>query len=73
MTAFGLTTAASYAASDLIDWRLVALFVAGGVIGSVGGGKLAQQLSTRKAALTQVFAGIVASVGLYVVWRGFLG
>lgn len=73
VTAFGLTTAASYAASDLIDWRLVGLFVIGGVIGSVGGGQLAQHLSTRKAALTQVFAGIVASVGLYVVWRGVMG
>ncbi|MGE0701676.1 MAG: sulfite exporter TauE/SafE family protein [Hyphomicrobiaceae bacterium] len=73
VTAFGMTTAANYAASDLIDWRLVALFVAGGVLGSLVGGRLAQRLSTRKAALTQVFAGIVASAGLYVVWRGIAG
>ena len=73
VTAFGITTAANYAASDLIDWRLVALFVAGGVVGSVIGGRLAQHLSTQKAALTQVFAAIVASAGLYVVWRGLAG
>lgn len=73
VTAFGLTTAANYAASDLIDWRLVAMFVAGGILGSIAGGRLAQQLSTRKAALTQVFAGIVASAGLYIVVRGAVG
>ncbi len=73
VTAFGITTAANYAASDLIDWRLVVLFVIGGVAGSVVGGRLAQRLSTHKAALTQVFAAIVASAGLYVVWRGVAG
>ncbi len=73
VTAFGITTAANYAASDLIDWRLVALFVTGGIAGSIVGGKLAQRLSTQKAALTQVFAAIVASAGLYVVWRGIAG
>ena len=73
VTAFGITTAASYAASDLIDWRLVVLFVAGGVMGSVVGGQLAQRLATRKALLSRVFAGIVASAGVYVVWRGVAG
>jgi hypothetical protein len=73
VTAFGLTTAASYALSGFIDWRLVALFVAGGVLGSVAGGRLAHRLAGQKAALTQIFAGIVASAGLYVVWRGLEG
>ncbi|MDX2159571.1 MAG: sulfite exporter TauE/SafE family protein [Hyphomicrobiaceae bacterium] len=73
VTAFGITTAVSYAASGLIDWRLVALFVVGGILGSIAGGRLAQHLSSRKAALTQVFAVIVASAGLYVVWRGIAG
>lgn len=73
VTAFGITTAANYAASDLVDWRLVTLFVAGGIAGSVVGGQLAQRLSTHKTALTQVFAAIVATTGLYVVWRGIAG
>lgn len=73
VTAFGITTAANYAVSDLIDWRLVALFVAGGVLGSIVGGRLAHHLSTRKATLTRVFAGIVASAGFYIIWRGLMG
>ncbi len=73
VTAFGMTTAVNYAASDLIDWRLVALFVTGGAVGSVVGGRLASRLATRKATLTKVFSGIVASAGLYVVVRGLSG
>ncbi|MEZ5817457.1 MAG: sulfite exporter TauE/SafE family protein [Hyphomicrobiaceae bacterium] len=73
VTAFGITTAANYAMSDLIDWRLVALFVAGGVGGSFVGGRLAHHLSTQKATLTRVFAGIVASAGLYIIYRGITG
>jgi uncharacterized membrane protein YfcA len=33
VTAFGLTTAASYAASELVDWRLALLVIFGGAIG----------------------------------------
>jgi hypothetical protein len=73
VTAFGITTAANYALSDLIDWRLVALFVAGGIAGSAVGGRLAHRLAGHKTALGQVFAGIVASAGLYMVVRGVIG
>lgn len=73
VTAFGLTTAASYAASGLIDWRLVIFFVFGGVVGSLIGSRLAAKLAGRKGALAQVFAGIVAAAGVYVVWRGIVG
>jgi uncharacterized membrane protein YfcA len=73
VTAFGFTTAANYAASGLIDWRIVALFVTGGILGSFAGSRLAQRLSSHKAALAQVFAGIVASAGTYVLWRGLIG
>lgn len=72
VTAFGMTTAANYALSDLIDWRLVVLFVTGGVFGSLFGGGVASKLARRKQALTQAFAAIVASVGLYVVARGVI-
>ena len=73
VTAFGLTTAANYAASDLIDWRLVALFVAGGVVGSLGGRRYAVALAGRKDALTRVFAAIVAGAGLYIAGRSLFG
>jgi uncharacterized membrane protein YfcA len=71
VTAFGITTAASYALSGLVDWRIATLFVAGGVAGGIGGTMLAQRLSGHKTMLTRVFAGIVAAVGLYVVARGY--
>ena len=70
VTAFGLTTAANYAASDLIDWRLVALFVGGGILGGIAGGRLAAYLAPKKRALSVLFASVVAAVGLYVVARG---
>ncbi len=73
VTAFGLTTATNYALSGLVDWRLVALFVVGGVAGSMFGSRAAGHLATRKRRLTEVFAGLVATVGLYVIARGLLG
>lgn len=72
VTAFGLTTAANYALSDLIDWRLVVLFVSGGIVGGLAGGRLATALATQKRALSTVFAAVVATVGLYLVVRGMM-
>ncbi len=73
VTAFGFTTAVNYAISDLIDWRLVLMFVLGGTLGSIFGGRLATHLSRQRQTLSLVFAGIVASVGVYVVVRGLMG
>jgi len=72
VTAFGLTTAANYALSDLIDWRLVLLFVGGGFAGGLAGGRLATILAAKKRALSLVFAVVVAAVGVYVVVRGIV-
>jgi uncharacterized membrane protein YfcA len=72
VTAFGLTTAANYALSDLIDWRLVMLFVGGGIAGGLVGGQLATMLAAKKRALSIVFGVVVASVGVYVVVRGIM-
>jgi hypothetical protein len=72
VTAFGLTTAAVYALSDLIDWRLVVLFVGGGIVGALSGGQLATALATQKRALSIMFAVVVATVGVYVVVRGIM-
>jgi uncharacterized membrane protein YfcA len=69
--AFGLTTAANYALSGLIEWLLVAYFIGGGIIGGIGGQILAQKLSERKQALSAIFSGIVALVGIYIVIRGW--
>ena len=69
VTAFGLTTAASYAVSGLVDWPLATLFIFGGAIGGVFGIALAHRLASHKHSLTLTFSGIVIAVGLYVVAR----
>jgi uncharacterized protein len=70
VTAFGLTTAVSYAASDLVDWRLAGLFILGGAAGGFAGVALARRLSSYKHALTRIFSGVVIAVGIYVTLRG---
>jgi len=66
---FGLTTAASYAASDLIDWRITTFFVAGGIAGGLLGTLAARRLSARRATLNRIFAVVVILVGAFVTWR----
>lgn len=69
VTAFGLTTAASYAWSGLVDWQLAGLFVAGGVVGGLLGMQAAKSLARRRGVLTSVFAALIFVVGLYVLIR----
>lgn len=68
VTAFGLTTAANYAWSGLIDWPLAGVFIAGGVVGGFGGTALAGRLS-GKGMLTTVFAGLIFVVAAYMLWQ----
>lgn len=70
VAAFGLTTAGSYAASGLIDWRLSSLMVAGGVAGSMIGARANAKLWQRKGVLNGTFATVVIAVGIYVVAKG---
>ena len=69
VTAFGAATAVSYALSGLIDWRIAALFIAGGIIGGIGGGALGRLLAVRNGALATLLAGVIVAVGLFVVSR----
>ncbi|TWH26111.1 MULTISPECIES: sulfite exporter TauE/SafE family protein [unclassified Aminobacter] len=69
VTAFGLTTAASYAFSGLVDWPLAAVFIAGGVAGGMLGSVAAQRLSSRKGALNTAFALLVFAVAGYMLWQ----
>jgi hypothetical protein len=70
VAAFGATTAASYAASGLVDWPVAMLFVLGGAAGGVAGVRLAGNFALRKRTLTIVFSSVVAVVGVYLVARG---
>ena len=69
VTAFGLTTAASYAWSGLISWQLAGLFVAGGLAGGLIGTRSAQLLAGRRGALNIVFAVVIIAVALYMLVR----
>ena len=67
VTAFAVTTAVSYAAAGLVDWRLAVLFVIGGAAGGGLGTALGARLAGRKRALSVVFSAITIVVGIYVV------
>ena len=69
VTMFGLTTAASYAISGLIDWPLAAVFVGGGIVGSVVGGAASRLLAQKTAALKTVFAVLIFIVAAYMLWQ----
>lgn len=72
VTAFGATAAVNYAVSGLVDWRLAATFVAGGIVGGLAGGRMARVLGGRRGALNGVFAGIIVLVALYMLTRSLL-
>jgi uncharacterized membrane protein YfcA len=69
VTAFGLTTAASYAWSGLISWGLAGLFIVGGIAGGLLGTRLARIVSARRGALNTVFAVVIIAVALYMLAR----
>jgi uncharacterized membrane protein YfcA len=69
VTAFGLTTALNYAASDLVNWPLAGAFIAGGVLGGLAGARLARYLSGFHGLLTTVFATLILAVSAYLLWK----
>ena len=66
---FGLTTAANYAVSGLVDWRVAALFIAGGVVGGMVGMRLAIKLASQRGLLVRVFAVVLFAVAAYMLYR----
>lgn len=69
VTAFGLTTAANYAYSGLVDWTVAALFIAGGVVGGLLGAWSAKMLAGSKGTLNTVFAALIFAVSVYMLIR----
>lgn len=67
---FGATTATNYAFSGLVDWRIAALFVGGGVVGGIIGTFAGQKLAKAKGTLSMIFAVFVILIGFYVTWKG---
>ena len=66
VTAFGLTTALSYAFSGLVDWPLAAVFIGGGFVGGLLGARLAGVLARQKGLLNIAFAGLIVVVAIYM-------
>jgi uncharacterized membrane protein YfcA len=69
VTAFGVTTAVNYTTSELVDWPLAMLFVAGGMLGGMAGSRLSVKWSSRRRALSVVFSVVVMTVGTYMILR----
>jgi len=69
VTAFGVTTATSYAISGLVDWKIAAIFIAGGVAGGLIGAWLSGRISRRRGALNIVFASCIFAVAAYMLIR----
>lgn len=69
VTAFGLTTAANYAFSGLVDWWLAGAFILGGIAGGFFGACVAKRLSNTRGRLTTVFAGLIFAVAAYMLWK----
>ena len=66
---FGLTTAANYASSGLVNWPVAGEYIAGGLAGGLLGMTLAVRLAARRSALSQVFAALVFAVAAYMLYR----
>jgi uncharacterized membrane protein YfcA len=71
--AFGLTTAATYALAGLVDWRVAAVFVLGGIAGGLVGVRLSVKLSERRGVLSKAFAMVVVCVAAFVLWKSSAG
>ena len=69
VTAFGLTTAANYALSGLVDWLLAGAFILGGLAGGYLGARTAKRLSGTQGRLTTLFAGLIFVVAAYMLWK----
>ncbi len=66
---FGGATSASYAASGLIDWPIFLCLVAGGGVGALAGGHVAQRLAGHADLARRAFAIMVLLTAAYVAAR----
>jgi uncharacterized protein len=66
---FGMTTAANYAVSGLVEWPIALLFIAGGIAGGWIGAHLAKRLSSQRQTLTRVLGCMLIVVAAYILYR----
>jgi uncharacterized membrane protein YfcA len=65
--AFGLTTAANYAISGLVDWPVAAEFIGGGILGGWLGALGAKRLAQTRGALNLIFALAIIAVAIFML------
>ena len=64
---FGLTTAANYARSGLVDWPVAAEFIGGGILGGWLGALGAKRLAKTRGALNLIFALAIIAVAIFML------
>jgi uncharacterized membrane protein YfcA len=64
---FGLTTAANYAISGLVDWPVAAEFIGGGILGGWLGALGAKRLAKTRGALNLIFALAIIAVAIFML------
>ncbi|MEO8306548.1 MAG: sulfite exporter TauE/SafE family protein [Pseudomonadota bacterium] len=69
VSAFGFTTAVSYALSGLVDWSIALHLIAGGIIGGFLGIRISTRLAGHRRVLERAFAAVVLVVAVYVAIR----
>lgn len=69
VSAFGVSTASSYAFSGLVDWGIAGLFILGGIAGGIGGSRLSQRISGSRGALNILFATLILAVAAYMLFE----
>jgi uncharacterized membrane protein YfcA len=66
---FGLTTAANYAISGLVDWPVAAEFIGGGILGGWLGALGAKRLAKTRGALNLIFALAIIAVAVFMLMK----
>ena len=66
---FGAATSSNYALDGLVDLRIAAMLVAGGIAGGLAGQYLARLLEPRALLARKAFAGFIILVAGYVGWN----
>ncbi len=67
--AFGLTTTVNYAMSGLVDWRVAAEFIGGGIVGGWIGALGARRLAKTRGALNLIFAIVIILVAIFMLFK----
>jgi len=67
--ALGTATAISYSLDGLVDWRIAAEYLLGGIFGGWLGAYSADLLGQRKAALNDIFIVVIIFVAIYMLWE----